>query len=477
MKYSFIDKYSFKLFVFVLNAFLIPQIAFSWGERKHPIDEVLVREILLTENYIFCGTDAYWGTNVFGLFVFDRRTETWSNYCKGNDFPSNKINKIEREGQNVYVRTWSNSGPTIRFDLNTGKHEKVEKGSFKFSTPGFNLKIGEKNYNFVLDSIVVSSNGEQEKVYRSSILPPTLYNVSKSYREKYFFSHPIVYENKIYFAYNFLETYDSYTGGIGSFDLSDNSFKFYPSKTFKIGDITDCFIHNSSIVFSTAKFVYEGNAGRAVGFVEFSPADSSFQIWKELPFSSDSLAIFGLEEDSLEYWIGTDRGVFRINKKTGKCIHYGIRKGLMPRDGINVYSCYEPSSSSFNQYPVIAELNKCDTAEIVGVLNGWCEIKAPIEIKGFISSSDVEEVIDSIGRRGFGKVRLKTDKGEIAVKTSSSQEANNLLVLNRSENPAENEYTVVGRSGKKNVIKGYIIRVPTAWIDMNKILFYLEEIE
>jgi len=472
MKYNFIDKYKFQLFIIVLNTFLIPQSAFSWGERKHPIDEVLVQNILLAEDYVFCGTDASWGTNIFGLFVFDRRTETWSNYCKGNDFPSNRIKKIERKGQDVYVNN------NVSFDLSTGKYEIVTKGSFKSSAPGFNLKIGEKNYNFVYDSIVVSSNNKEE-VYRPSTPPP---QYAPKYTptpgklgEGYYFSHPIFYENKIYFAYNFHEYYYSSTRGIGSFDITDNSFNFYPSEIFKGGDVTGCFIHNSSIIFPTASFVYEANARRAVGFVEFSPSDSSFKIWNELPFSSDSLAIFGLEQDSLECWIGTDRGVFRINKKTGKCIHYGIRKGLMPRDGINVHSFY--GSRPFNQHPVVAELNKGDTAEIVGVLNGWCEIKAPIEIKGFVSSSDIEEVIDTIGRRGFGKVRLKTDKGEIAVKTSSSHEANKLLILNRSENPTENEYTVVGRSGKKNVIKGYIIRIPTAWIDMNEILFSLEEIE
>jgi len=325
-----------------------------------------------------------------------------------------------------------------------------------------------------LDSIVVSSNNKEE-VYRPSTHPPQYTQTPEVLRLGFSFSHPIFYENKIYFAYNFHEYYESSTRGIGSFDLSNHSFNFYPSKIFKGGDITDCFIHNSSIIFSTASFVYEANAGRAIGFIEFSPADSSFKIWNEFPFPSDSVAIFGLEQDSLEYWIGTDRGVFRINKKTGKCIHYGIRKGLMPRDGINVYSFY--GSHHTNQHPVVAELNKCDTAEILGVLNDWCEIKAPVEIKGFVSSSDVEEIIDLSGRRGFGKVRPKTDKGRIAVKVSSSDESNKMLVLGERENPTENEYTVVGCSGKKNLIKWYEIRIPTAWIKMDDLIFSLEEIK
>lgn len=479
MKHNSISKYKFYLLMIILNVSLIPQTGFSWGERKHSIDEVLVQEILLTEDYVFCGTNASWGTNTFGLFVFDRRTETWRNYCKGNDFPSNKINNIEREGQNVYVRTWSNSGTVVRFDLNTGKHEKVKKESFKFSTPGFNLKIGDKNYNFVFDSIAVSSNNKEE-VYHPSTPPPQYTQIPEVLRKGYYFSYPIFYENKIYFAYSFIDYHDSYTKGIGSFDIISNSFNFYPSEIFKGGDITDCFIHNSSIIFPTASFVYEGNARRAVGFVEFSPVDLSFKIWKDLPLPSDPLAIFGLEQDSLEYWIGTDRGVFRINKKTGKCIHYGIKKGLMPRDGINVYPSYEPSSSSFNQYPVVAELNKSDTVEILGVLNDWCEIKAPVEIKGFISSSDAEEMIEietADGKRRSRIVKLKTDKGEIEVKTRSSDEANTMLVLNKWENPPEDGYVCVGGAGRKNSIEWYRIIIPTGWIKMDHLIFSLEEIK
>ncbi len=466
MKYIFIRKYRFQLFMFALNVFLIPKIGFSWGESKHPIDEVLVQEILLTEDYVFCGTDASWGTNKFGLFVFDRRTETWSNYCKGNNFPSNEIKKIERKGQDVDVSF-------ARFDLTTGKYE-VKKGSFKYGPPTYILKIGNKTYTVAVDSIVVS-NGDKEKVYRSSIYPPNHYNISKQTRDKYIFSYPIFYENKIYFAYNLHVGPDSHTEGIGSFDLSDNSFNFYPSKIFKAGYTTDCFIHNSSIIFSTAEFGYEGNARRAVGFVEFSPADLSFKIWNELPLPSDSLAIFGLEQDSLEYWIGTDRGVFRINKKTGKCIHYGIRKGLMPRDGINVHSFYD--SHPFNKYPVVAELNKCDTAEILGVLNGWCEIKAPTKIKGLVSSSDVAEEIAPSDRKHPRKVRLKTDKGKIEVKISSSDESNNLLVFGGWENPPKDEYICVGGTGSKNLIEWYRIIIPTAWIKMDNLTFSLEEIK
>lgn len=472
MKYSFICKHSFQLFIFVLNIFLIPQIGFSWSERKHPIDEVLVEEILLTEDYVFCGTDASWGTNAFGLFVFDRKTETWSNYSRGNDFPSNEVKKIERKGQDVYVKS---RGSTVRFDLYTGKHE-IKKESFNYGLPTYILKIGGKNYNFVYDSIVVSSNNKKE-VYRPSTHPPQYYKIPEKLREGYYFSHPIFYKNKIYFAYNFIEYYDSYTKGIGGFDINDNSFNFYPSEIFKGGDITGCFKHNSSIIFPTAKCVYEANAGAAVGFVEFSPADSSFKIWKELPFPSDLLGIFGIEQDNLEYWIGTDRGVFRINKKTEECIHYGVRKALMPRDGINVHSSYEPSLGSFNQYPVIAELNKCDTAEILGVLNDWCEIKAPVEIKGFVSSSNVEEVIKPSGRKYPGKARLKTDKGRVEVKINPNDKSSNLVVLDEWENPPEDEYICTGEAGKKNVINWYKIIIPTAWIKMDNLIFSLEEIE
>ena len=67
-------------FFWVLTLVLSPTVCFSWGESKHPISELLIQRVYLDTNYVFCGYDAYWGTNVFGLFVFDRRTETWTNY-------------------------------------------------------------------------------------------------------------------------------------------------------------------------------------------------------------------------------------------------------------------------------------------------------------------------------------------------------------------------------------------------------------
>ena len=67
-------------FCFFIAVVLIPTICFSWGESKHPITELLIQRVYLDTNYVFCGCDAYWGTNVFGLFVFDHRTETWTNY-------------------------------------------------------------------------------------------------------------------------------------------------------------------------------------------------------------------------------------------------------------------------------------------------------------------------------------------------------------------------------------------------------------
>jgi len=482
MKHNSISKYKFYLLMIILDVSLIPQTGFSWGgSHRYPIDRVLVREILLTENYVFCGT------NIFGLFVFDRRTETWSNYCEGNGFLRDGIIKIEKKGQDVYVTLIDG---IVRFDLTNGRHE-VKKESYKYSTPSYSLKIGNKTYTVVADSII-SSVGDKKKVYHPPVLPPLYAQIPEEYRYGYFFSHPIIYENKIYFAYNFRGEYDSSTRGVGSFDINNNSFNFYGSEIFKRGDVTDCFIHNSSIIFSTASFVYEGDTRRAVGFVEFSPADSSFKIWNELSFPGDSLAIFDLEQDSLECWIGTDRGVFRIDRKTNNCIQYGIRKGVIPRNGINVYSHYgrhrvNYAKNLINPYPVVDELNKCDTVEILRTFMGWCEIKAPVKITGFVWSADVEKVIEPPGGKGYKKIVLKTvrtNKDKIKIKHRSKHEAADLIVLDVWDKPREDEYTIFGESvslsdtvGGKKPTGWYRTIIPTAWIHIGDLTFCLEEIE
>ena len=91
-------------FYFFIAVVLSPTICLSWGESKHSITELLIKKVYLDKNYVFCGSDAHWGTNVFGVFVFDRRTETWTNYpsfISHVDIRVRRVKRIEYEGDFV----------------------------------------------------------------------------------------------------------------------------------------------------------------------------------------------------------------------------------------------------------------------------------------------------------------------------------------------------------------------------------------
>jgi hypothetical protein len=105
---------------FLIGAILIPATCLSWEESKHPITELLIQRVYVDTNYVFCGSDAYWGSNVFGLFVFDRRTETWFNYPE-----LKQVKNIEREGDFVYVIPYH--GPTLRFNRYDRSYETAPK--------------------------------------------------------------------------------------------------------------------------------------------------------------------------------------------------------------------------------------------------------------------------------------------------------------------------------------------------------------
>ena len=80
----------------ILSFFLLITSTYGWGEEKHPISEVLVQHLLLTKNFLVCGTYASWGTNSYGAFIFDRKRQAWINLSKGYGLSSNKILKISK---------------------------------------------------------------------------------------------------------------------------------------------------------------------------------------------------------------------------------------------------------------------------------------------------------------------------------------------------------------------------------------------
>lgn len=448
-----------KFIAFALPCLLIPQDGLPWAETGHAIEEVLVQRLVLTEDFVFCGTDAYWGTNVYGLFVFDRRTEKWTNYCTSNGFPSNTVKGIYKKGKSVDVMS---QGRVIRFDSNA---EIVQIDTTKYSgrtLRTFTVNAGDKTYMFKSDTIVIS-DGAEERIYLPGISLPR-HPITKAPLRYYGFSHPIVYEDKVFFAYN-----SDGTLGLGSVGLEDTIFRFYPSDIFK-GRVTGAFIYNSSIIFSTAHFVYEGNAGPAAGFVQFSPADSSFQIWQESPLPDYPLAIFSLKQDTGEYWIGTDRGVFRIDKKTNKCIHYGITKGVMPRDGVNVFAGIGRLDGK-TEYRVAAELNKGETVEVLFIYNAWCRIKPPKQITGYVSSSDVRWPHDQ------ERPEIVQLQPGAAVKAEASEDADALVRFGTWRGSPESGYAVVGSVRRASSVEWYRILIPTAWIYRDEMAFLFGEVQ
>jgi hypothetical protein len=464
----------YKLIIIFLIIFLIPQTAYTWGEMKHTMDEVLIHRLVLTDNYVFCGSNTSWGSNAYGLFIFDRKTETWKNYSKGNGFPSNSIKRMERVGSYIFIKT---KRKDIIFDLNTGEYKRVDTNIFKSLLPKNALKIDNKIYKFVKDSIIIY-NGEREKVYSFSKQYPFAIETKNGRTVKFIFSHPIQYNNKIYFAYTYYSDGgpSSYAKGIGSFNIDEGSFNLYPSDIFNGGNISGYFTHGNSIIFTTAKFRYEANAFPSVGFVKFSLDSHNFEIWEELNLSSDPLAILSFDEDELEYWIGTDKGVFRVNKKNRKSIHYGIRRGVIPKDSMNVYSSFDRPRDS-KHFPIIARMNKGDTIYLIGMYNGFLEIKPPIDITGYVHESDVIFIKNSLNDSNYAKIILKYEKNLPEVKLSPDFNSKNMIRNDRSGIPYNREYIVVASVLDKSGEKWYKIKIPTAWIHSYDMVFLFEEIK
>lgn len=462
------NKISYK-FIVVFAVFLLPFLVFSWGESRHPISKVLIHHIVLTEDYVFCGSDASWGTNSFGLFVFNRKENTWKNYSKGNEFPFNTIKRMEKEEKYIYVHT-------IRFDLETMEYESTTDKTFKAKSGKYReyrIEVGEDIYRILKHSIIKESSG-QEAEYFPANPPPGFSELPESQEYGYWFSTPILLNNKIYFAYNFSAGPSLNTRGLGIFDLSSKIFKYYPSDIFKSGSISDYFVKDSLIIFLTATYAYEANAFPSVGFVSFAPSNSTFKLWREFPLRSDSLAIFCLEQDSIEIWIGTDRGVYKINKKTKECEHYGIEKGIVAEDTINLNSDFDIRVRSAEKIPVVAKLAKGDSVEILGVYNNNCEILSPVDIFGYVLKSHVKEKIKSDNKSGISKTSVKLDFGDYRhkprIKREPKEESETLVVFNYMPLPVNREYTLTDSILKENNV-WYKIKIPTLWVGKDDLIF------
>ncbi len=462
-------------FCLLLAILLCPEIVMSWGEGKHSIDELLIHHVYLDSNYVFCGSDASWGTNAFGLFVFDRRTETWTNYpgLIDSDSRYGQVKAIEAEGDSVYV-TFYTVG-TLAFDRHDGSHRwtaAVRRGHHKELV----LEIGGASYRVCRDSVIMTK-GADTTVYVPSpqLIPKPTGSQPVSRVLKPIFGHPVLFQNKIYMPYDLgLAVTTTYTDGIAVFDVSQKRFQFYGSDIFK-GTVTGGFVHKSLIVFPTAGYRYEGNATPAAGFVAFSPSDLTFSLWRQLPLPEEPLAIFQVAQDDKEYWVGTDKGVFRIDRSTNQVKHYQITWGTVSKDAAPVYSsCGDPGA---NFSPVVARLDKGRDFDIAAVWNGWCEIKSPKNIGGFVEGKYVEGVTFwDKAHENVARFNPLQPGGKIPVRFSAEPDAELILELD-ANSLKEHEYKVVATVTRKDQPTGYMIKLPTAWISMDDLSFQLGEME
>lgn len=452
---------------------LAPAICFSWGEGKHPISELLIHHVYLDSNCIFCGSDAAWGSNVFGLFVFDRSTESWTNYPAVEGPGGRNVRKvvnIEREEDSVYVTF--DKGSTLRFDRRSGLLEKAAKRKWYFIRD-FTLDVDGEDYRIYWDSVIVGNepNVEAYTPASESIPIPTGTDYEPK-ASKLTFSHPVVFQKKIYMAYDLQRYQVAYqTEGLAIFDPAQRRFHFHQNDFFE-GTITGSFVYDDLIVLSTARFRYEANAGPAAGFVAFDPTKSTFSQWKESPLPEEPLAILDIAQDDKEYWIGTDKGVFRIDKKTEGVKQYQIAWGVVSKDVAWVHSAC--GFFQKNSFPVVAELDRGRDVDIVAVWSGWCEIKSPRNIAGFVEGKYVEGV--TLGKDGDQICRFSPlgRKERIAVRVSDEPDAELMVELDANSS-REYEYTVVARVQKRNQPVWYKIKLPTAWINMDDLVFQLGE--
>jgi hypothetical protein len=465
------------LFCLVIILMTISNVCFPWGENEHPISELLIERLYLDTNYVYCGSDALWGTNAYGLFVFNRKTETWTNYpslFESNlDLRVRDVKVIEREGDFIYATY--RTGIALKFNRTDGAVEEVNGRRWEFQ-PQFSIISNNMNYRISQNTVVVESTKDtsmyspsSEQITKPTGVEPIPENLTP------IFSHPVLYHNNIYMPYDLdLGVPSSWTNGIAVFDVIKKTFSFYGSDIFK-GSVTGSFIFDSLLIFSTASREYEFNARPAAGFVAFNPRDFRFSLWQGLPLLDTNFAIFQVEQDEGEFWIGTDKGVLRIDKATKKTWHYQITKGIAQKDSLKIYSScgnFESNSSM-----VVAQVNKGDSVDLLGEMYEWCEIKSSKIISGWVEAKYVEKVIaKDIAHKNILKFKPLNEFEVIPVKAGPYLEIPILMTIN-ANSLLEHEYELIDNIGSNNQISWYKIRLPSAWINMDNLNFLLGEIK
>jgi hypothetical protein len=450
---------------------LSPQISFSWGEYKHPISELLIHHVYLDSNLVFCGSDASWGSNVFGLFVFDRRTESWTNYTALEKSriqrPLRNVRDIKRDGN--FVQVTFHGGVALKFNPKDGSYEQTEGKHIPFIR-NFPLTIDGVEYRIHRDSVIVPKGSDTE--IHVAPLEQALEVRSYPYEPEPpnpILSYPVLHDGRIYMPFDLYgDAMNISTKGLVVFDINEKTFSFYPSDIFQ-GTVMGGFVHGSLVVFYTAKTPYEGNAYPAAGFVAFDPTKLAFSLWRELPLPDIPLAILDVAQDPSEYWIGTDKGVFRIDKNTNRATHYQIAKATVAKEDADICA----AQGGF----VATKLVKGREVEPLAVWNGWCEIKSPRHIAGFVEGRFVEGVgLSEDGNENVCRFKSLDRRDRIPVRVSSDPEAEVMVRLDVNS-LKEYEYKMVAKVAKQGKPTWYKIKLPTAWVNMDDLVFQLGEVE
>ncbi|MBN1424469.1 hypothetical protein JXA88_07925 [Candidatus Fermentibacteria bacterium] len=452
---------------------VIPQLALAWGESRHSIDEVLIEHTLVDSSFVYCGCNTDWGSNTFGLFVFDRRNETWANYGVGNGLMSNRIDGLRESGDRIAVEM---QGWRAYFDRATGSLEVSKRVARKPWTMADTLRSGDVTYVVNMDTLIID-DGHLRRIFVPPTPPPlsaTMATWSRSQSQFPFF-HPVAWNGKVVFAYHVGDMEGYIAAGVGVFDLPSTTFSFYPSGIFK-GVVTDCFVEGNSIILATAERWYESNAEPASGLIRFAPETATFEPWTELALPPVPLAILSVDEDDREYWIGTDKGVIRADKSSGECRRYSPRTGVAARDGVNVHG--SPGGVTGENYsPVFVGIAAGDTVRLRGVYNGWCETDAPPRTYGYIRMAEcVEEgfASDGIWSRTM-RVSIRQDlRSPISVRAQPYSDSTVLADFYVGFLPTEP--FKVAQSGVGRNHDWYSIRLPTAWVYGGLLVFVMEEV-
>jgi hypothetical protein len=459
------------IFITVIAILLIPRLGFSWGESKHPISELLIHHVCIDSSLVFCGSDASWGSNVFGIFVFDRKTESWTNHTAVEKSriqrPLRKVKEIKRDGDFVLVTF--HGGVALKFNTRDGSYEQTEGKHIPFIRD-FPLIIHGVEYRIHRDSVIVQK-GTDTKVH---VVPLEQALKVRSYPYEPeppnpILNYPVHHEGRIYMPFDLYgDVMNISTKGLAVFDIEEKTFSFYPSDIFQ-GTVMGGFVHGSLVVFYTAKTPYEANARPASGFVAFDPDKFTFSLWEELPLPDIPLAIFDVAQDHSEYWIGTDKGIFRIDKKSNKSTHYQITNAIVANQSVDI--CVAQDGY------VAAKLAEGREVEPVAVWNGWCEIKSPRHIAGFVEGRFVEGVaLSERGNENTCKFKPLDRRDRIPVRVSADPHADLMAELD-ANSLKEYEYKMVAKVAKQGEPTWYKIKLPTAWINMDDLVFQLGEVD